>query len=215
MAARIPALIREKPSSGRGLTAILDELEHDTPFRVREHGVVAEHAPEGALVEVDDSREPLRRCRELLGGVGVKRFDHSVAGHLLGCGNGREGFVHGSFEQMLPEPVGDRSAPGDLWVTFPEGVAAVPAPEPPLVPQQHGRVAASAIANASDVALVTRNIERSTVVARRAAGRSHLDLDAPVYELRIDDLEAVEGEGDADSIHRGASFLRWFGHRRS
>jgi len=72
-----------------------------------------------------------------------------------------------------------------------------------------------AVADASDVALVTRDVDRSTVVARRAASRSDVDLDTPVDDLRVNDLEAVEVEGDADSIHRGASFLRWFGHRRS
>jgi hypothetical protein len=58
MAARIPALIRENPLGG-GLTALLDEFEHRAALGVREHGVVAEHAPEGALVDVDDPREPI------------------------------------------------------------------------------------------------------------------------------------------------------------
>jgi hypothetical protein len=95
--------------------------------------------------------------------------------------------------------------PGNLGVPFPAGATAVAAPEPPLVPEQHGRIAASAVADPTDVALVTRNVERSTVMTRRGASRSHLDLERPVDQLRIDHLEAVEIEGDTDSIHLGAS----------
>jgi hypothetical protein len=128
--------------------------------------------------------------------VGVESLDHSIAGHLLGCSDPGEGFPHGSFEQMPSEPIGDRSPPGDLGVTLPAGTAAVPASEPALVPQQHGRIAVGAVTDASDVALVTRDVDRSTVVARRAASRSNVDLNTPVDDLRVNDLEAVEVESE-------------------
>jgi hypothetical protein len=96
--------------------------------------VVAEHAPEGAFIEVDDPWDPIGCPSELFGRVRVEGFDHSVAGHLLGRGDPREGFAHCSLEQMLSESIGDGSASGDLGMLFPGGAAAVPAPKPPLVP---------------------------------------------------------------------------------
>jgi hypothetical protein len=138
---------------------------------------------------------------EFVGSVRVEGFNDSVAGDLLGPGDPREGFAHGSLEQMLSEPIGDRSAPGDLRVTFPGRAAAVPAPEPPLVPEQDGRIAARPVADSADIALVTGDVEGSAVVTRRSVGRSHLNLERPVDDLRIHHLEAVEIERDTDSIH--------------
>jgi hypothetical protein len=39
------------------------------------------------------------------------------------------------------------------------------------------------------------------MVARRCPGRSHLHLERPFDDPGIDHLEAVEIEGDTDSIH--------------
>jgi hypothetical protein len=75
------------------------------------------------------------------------------------------------------------------------------------VPQQHGRIAAGAVADASDVALVTRDVERSTVVARRATGRSHLDLDGPVDDLRIDDSKPSRARGTRIASTEGPPFF--------
>jgi hypothetical protein len=60
------------------------------------------------------------------------------------------------------------------------------------VPQPYGRIAAGAVANASGVALGTREVHRFTVVARRGASRADVDLDTSVDDLRVNDLEAVE-----------------------
>src|SRR5665809_118030 len=130
-----------------------------------------------------------------MAGVGIEGLNHPVEGGPLGCRYLHERLFHRSHEEMLPEPIGDRSAARDLRVAITAGAVAVAAPEPPLVPQQHRRITARAITDATKAALVTGDIEGSAVVARGSAGRTHLDLERAVNDLGIDDQKPLRSRG--------------------
>lgn len=81
--------------------------------------MIAEHAPEGALVEIDDARKPPRWAGQFVASVRIESFDDSVARYLLRRSDPPERLVNRSLEQTLSKPRRDRSALGYLWVALP------------------------------------------------------------------------------------------------
>ncbi len=192
---------------GSGLAAIFHEFEHLATLGIGEHGVIAEHAPKSALIEIDDARKLPRWAGQFIASARIESLDDSVARYLLRRSDPRERLVNRSLEQTLSKPRRDRSSRGYLWVALPAGAPAVPAPEPPLVPQQHGRIAARPVADASEVALVTGDIEGPAVEARGDSDRSHLDLEPSVDDLRIDDPKPVRSSGTRIASTEGPPFF--------
>jgi len=140
---------------------------------------------------------------ELVQSMVLEGFGDPVVGHgLRGCNLGAW-LAAGRLEQQTPEAMGHRASPGDLGMAFTTGASTVTAGEAALGPQEHDRIAAGAIADATQRSGMRGDIERSAMVTGGSERGTHLDLKHAVDHLTVADIEAVEVQRNTDTIAHG------------
>jgi hypothetical protein len=126
---------------------------------------------------------------------------------LLGRDVG-ERAVDRTFEEVVAEAFGYRSATGDFGMAFARRVPAALAAYPPLVPDENTGTTHRSIPHAPSVASMTDHFGRIASGTSDAESGDDVDLEMVVNDTASEDFETFKIERDFDTIdHRGLSLL--------